>query len=380
MSASNAYKASGVDIDAGDDFSAYCAKICRASYGNSPFVVVNDFSSGNFRGPRGYQFQYLPAGYEMTLAPDGIGTKVILISASSCYRGAARNLLAMTADDISCWGGMPLVFSNILDAKRIGKPGTPRFRRFQQMMTGLGEEAHEQGIVLLNGETAELRDCVTSEHPRSLVQFNWPGVMHGVYHKDKLILGETLRTGQTVMALQDGFRSNGISLTRAALRKKFGKRWSTNPKARTAIQYASLPSIVYSRFLVGLNGWNDRSFHNEAAMPIHFIAHLSGGSIKGKFAGMLKRHELSADLDDLHEPPQIMRDCASWARVSDEDCYSVWNGGQGALVVIDTQNVNLFTRYAEPFGIKVKPVGRIRKLKHPRVRLKSKFTGKWITF
>jgi len=50
---------------------------------------------------------------------------------------------------------------------------------------------------------------------------------------------------------------------------------------------------------------------------------------------MLRSQDLSAELFDLFTPPDIMLKCAKWREFSDEECYSTWNGGQGAIVVVD---------------------------------------------
>jgi len=54
------YRQDGVNIEEGDDFSAFAGEICRQTYGISPFVKVHDMSAGNFRGPRGYSFIKVP--------------------------------------------------------------------------------------------------------------------------------------------------------------------------------------------------------------------------------------------------------------------------------------------------------------------------------
>jgi len=378
------YKVSGVDVEAGDSFSNFCATVCRGSYNNSPrHIKVTDLSKGNFRGPRGWQYQGMPAQFILTTAPDGIGTKVILIVAAGDYLGAAINLIAMTADDIACWGGLPTVFSNVLDAKSVGNPGTRQFMAYQKMMTGLGKVAKKQKLVLLNGETAELWDCITSENPQAKVQFNWGGVMNGVYDPNRMILGDKLRCGQVVIALRDGFRSNGISLVRRCLAREFGKQWYKNPKAKQAIKEAAKPAMIYAFFLATLNGWYDPEFKPDPNVTIALAAHLSGGSIKGKFAEMLFRHGFSADLLNLWAPPAIMRKCAKWGAVSDEECYSSWNGGQGMLLVVEPGQAKYLIHLAKKFGIEARVCGVIKKTRGSqahRVKIRSKFTGKTFCF
>ena len=62
MKQKNKYAIDGVDVEEESLFSQYAASICRASYKNSPYVQVQDYSLGNFRGPRPFILKGLPKG------------------------------------------------------------------------------------------------------------------------------------------------------------------------------------------------------------------------------------------------------------------------------------------------------------------------------
>ena len=82
----------------------------------------------------------------------------------------------------------------------------------------------------------------------------------------------------------------------------------------------------------------------------------------------------------LWEPPEIMKQCAEWRGMSDEECYETWNGGQGVLMVIDPSDYEHLAREAEAFGIKVQYCGEITERKIPRVSIRSRFSNKEIVF
>ena len=383
----NAYAADGVNVQEGDSFSALAGRVCRDSYGNSRFVKVHDLSRGHFRGPRSFTFQNLPEGYTMDAAPDGIGTKVVIIDAASSQRHASRDLVAMTCGDITRFGGLPLVFVNVLDVKTLGQsgPDAPAYQqminnRFRSLIEGLGEVCKEQNLVAFKGETAELGVCVGSEDRNAAMQFNWAGTAIGVYHPDKMITGETLAAGQYVVAFkEDGFRSNGISSVRKAFQKKFGVKWYRNPKAAKAILAAAKPSVLYDHFFAWLNGWFDPDF--DPIIKAHLIVHVTGGAIRSKFAeDVLFPRGLSAHLDMLWEPPEIMRQCAEWRGMSDEECYETWNGGQGALVVVDSCDYETLEVLAKRHGLQAQLCGKITDGKNPQVTIRSQFSGRTIVF
>jgi phosphoribosylaminoimidazole (AIR) synthetase len=358
------YKQDGVDISAGDAFSAFSGELCRNTYRASRFVDVVDLSRGNFRGPRGFTLKGLPEGYIITGGMDGVGTKVVVIDAAGNFSDAASNLLAMTGMDITRWGGLPLVFLNILDVRSLGEIGSEKFEACQEIMNGLYRSAYAHGFVLLGGETAELGPCVGSENPDAKVMFNWGGCMIGVYHPQKMILGDTLRPGQKVMVLADDFRSNGISSLRKALALKYGSEWWKNMDAVADILAAASPSVLYDRFLNLLHGWFNAEANFSPRIPMHLIVHLSGGAFESKLGkDMLEPLGLAAYLPDLFEPPDIMKKCAEWRGMSPKDCYKTWNGGQGALVVIDEPYQKEFIEIAEKNGIAAKVAGTITEKK-----------------
>ncbi len=379
---SSAYAQDGVNVPVGDAFSVFARTCCERTFNNSPFVKVVDLAEGFFRGPRGYTLHGLPRGCIHTAVSDGIGTKVIVYAEGLTQGAAAHDLLEMATMDVVRFGGLPLIFLNVYDARSLGKLNDPdTYGRHAAAMEGVVDAAHKAGVVVLGGETAELGLCVGSENPDSKLAFNWAGFCTGVYHRKKMITGQNLRPGHLVFALYDGsFGSNGISSVRAALARKFGPRWWENPEARDAIIMASAACASYDRFLVQANGWLTKT--REPLVQLSAIAHITGGGIVGKFGeDILARTGLSAVLDNLFEPSKIMRDCAEWRNLADREIFTMWHGGQRALVCMAPDQEAAFTRLAMEHGVIVRCCGRIVETdKAPTLTLVSKFTDMTHTY
>lgn len=375
------YSKDGVDVEEEASFSKFASAICRGSYQNSSFVEIHDLSQGQFRGPRPFSFKNLPKGYFIEAATDGLGTKGILIDAAKTHHLAAYDIIAATASDITRYGGIPLIFVNVLDTSSVGSEGDSVSKTYKSLMSGLGKVAKEGQIVLLKGETAQMGDAMGSEIKNSKTKLNWSGTMIGAYHKDKMITGENLAPEQVIVALKEnGFRCNGISSARKALKAKFGKEWWKNPKAKENIRLTATPSAPYDTYVNTLHGWFSENFKPE--ITIHSIVHLSGGAFKEKLAkDILFPKKLSSELFDLWEPPEIMRQCAKWRGITDEEFYEVWHGGQGMLLIIDEKDADYCIKRAKDFGIKAKVAGKITKEKIPQVSINSKLTsGKKIIY
>jgi len=376
-----AYATDGVDVEEEALFSAFAGGVCKASYQNSPFIDVHDFSGGGFRGPRPFSFKNLPEGYFIEASTDGIGTKGILHDAAHTHHLAAYDIIAMTASDITRFGGLPLVFINVFDTVSIGEKGDEVSETYKSAIAGLGEVAKKEKIVLLKGETAQMGDAIGSEIKDSKTKLNWSGTMIGAYHKDKMITGETLAPGQAIVALKEnGFRCNGISSIRKALQMKFGKEWFKNPEAKESIQKCATPSVLYDTYINTLHGWFAKDFKPE--VKIHALVHLSGGALREKLAkDLLLPRRLSAELTDLWEPPNIMRECAFWRNIHDEEFYEVWHGGQGMLLLVDEKDADYCIKRAKDFGVEAKVAGKISKTAEPQVVIDSKLTpGKKIIY
>lgn len=371
----DAYTKDGVNVAEGDNFSAFCARMCAQT--SSPFVVVRDWSNGHFRGPRSFRFKNLPKDVEFDIGADGIGTKVVIITEALTHAQAAVDVLAMTCTDITRWGGKPLLFSNVLDVASLGVEGSERMNLFRAAIKGLAEAAKRQGILAYRGETAELGPCVGSENPDAATKFNWAGFALGAYDPRRVITGERMRPGDVVIALREkGFRSNGMSSVRGALRARFGERWWENQDARAAIRAAARQSALYDKFLTWANGWGNIP-HFTPPFTMKCIAHISGGGIPSKFGeDLLFRFGFSATLEALYEPEKIMRDAAQWRGMEERECYGTWNGGQGALVVVPPDEAARFIEEAGRFGVEAKWAGTIEEGRgSPRLLIHSKFRG-----
>jgi phosphoribosylformylglycinamidine cyclo-ligase len=373
------YTEDGVNIKEGDSVSKFATTICQSTYNNSPFVNVIDSSHGNFRGPRTFELKNLPEGTRHYLAPDGIGTKVVIIDSAKSYHSAAQDLFAMTCTDISRYGGLPLVFTSVLDVNTLGENDMTSVA-FREMLIGLKKVAEENKMVCLNGETAELGSCVSSENTNAVTQFNWAGVAYGVFNPKRMVTGETLAVGQRIIALrEDGFRSNGISSVRKALAIKFGDDWfnSHNEECIKAVKAASQPSILYDNFLAVVNGWHGK----ERYIKCHALAHVSGGGIPSKlFEDLLKPRELSANLDNLWAMPNIMEDCAHWRGMDDRELYQTWNGGQGLLAVVDDCDVSQFIEEAKAHRLQAKVCGEIIRHSRPHLSIISRINGEILIY
>src|SRR3989344_888706 len=258
------YSQDGVDVEEEASFSAFAGSICKESYQNSPFVEVHDLSGGNFRGPRPFTFKNLPEGFFIETSTDSIGTKGIITDAAKTHHLAGYDLIAMNASDITRFGGVPVAIVNVLDTTTVGEEESEERRAYEKAIVGLAKAAKEYKMVILKGETAQMTEALGSEIKNSKTKINWAGAVIGVYHKDKIVTGDTLAPGQVIIALKEnGFRCNGISSVRRALKEKFGENWWDKEEAKESIRMAAEPSVLYDNFVSTLHGWFNKDWKPE---------------------------------------------------------------------------------------------------------------------
>lgn len=368
------YAADGVNVAEEASFSSYAGSVCRASYENSPFVEVHDLAEGQFRGPRPVTFKNLPEGYLIEATTDSIGTKGVINDAAGMPETSAYDLIAMVSSDVTRFGGIPLFLVNILDVIGVGSEGSPELAFHKKLIQGLGEAAKADNIVALKGETAQM--------PTLANKYNWGATIVGAYHKDKMVTGNTVAPGQKVIAIQEtAFRCNGFSSIRKAFAIQYGEDWMTNPEAKDDLKAAAAPSVLSDVFINTIHGWYAEDWKSE--LTLHAIVHLSGGGIKEKFVNdLVLKRGLSAELNDLFEPAEIMRKCAAWRGIEDEEFYEAWNGGQGMLLVVDESEAERCVARAADFGLQAKICGTITDTNNdtPRAVVNSKLSGKEVVY
>lgn len=375
--ADSAYAADGVDVSAEEVWSRHAHHVCKSTYEASPYVRIAQEASQHFRLGGGFTWA-LDALQDARLdvAADGLGTKPVLTAASGLWEGAAHDLLAMVAHDLAREGGHLALLTTVLSVRGVGGDRSPERTALERMLRELAALAKAHRFVLYKGETAQVGKESFRELFGDVSQaFFWEGVGHGVFDARRRIQTEGLRVGQVVVALREqGFRCNGISSVRASFERKFGSDWQRNPACSAYRTQAAAPSALYLGLLDAVLGWDTNV---GPVVPVYGIAHITGGGLPGKFGeDILFRHNLSAELDDLWEPPAIMEACREWRDMSEEECYRTWNSGQGMLVVIDKGDAARFLALAAEQGTEARVCGTLTKHTTPELVVHSTYTGR----
>jgi phosphoribosylformylglycinamidine cyclo-ligase len=382
---SEAYKAAGVDLELSNDVSRWLYEAGKQTWVNRVGVYGEITSEqDSFSGYRRWTIEPLedmrnPSAVCFDQDADGIGTKVVVSQQTSEYGTAAFDLMAMAADDSAARGFEPAVVTTVFDVNQLKDHMAPSVRKLAE---GMFLAAKVANVAVKGGETAVLGRCVGGYgDPSKVLQYNWSATVHSIGHTDREISTAEIRPGDSLVAFQEtGFRSNGLSLVRAALSKEFGRYWHTRPFEEVGMKLGQAvlqPSVIYTPILVDITGgYND---WRTPKAEIHGAAHITGGGIPEKVGRMLEATGYGAEISDPYELSELMKRVQTVGAVPDEEIYRVINGGQG--MVVAGPNSEPLIAVAAEHGVEAKEVGVVTKRSGIRLRSAAALTpGKKLTY
>lgn len=334
------YKASGVDIDAGDKASkkAYAAAlsthVSRKGMFGSPIKLEGGFTGAIDMGD-----------YYLVQNDDGVGSKIMIAEDMGRYKTLGYDLLAMVSDDAICVGAELISMTNTIDIHKVDD------KIIGDLMEGLAEACKEQNVAIAGGEIAELRDQVKGTV--------WNASAVGVVEKHKFITGMNIKPGDKIMGLQSrGFRSNGFSLVRHVLKKAYGPTWHRKKfnQSQTWGEAVLTPCRIYHNCVLEMIG---RFRKGEVRVHAKGIVHNTGGGIPGNLERVLKNVKRGAIIDHAFPPHPAMLALQKLGDVEDREAYRTWNMGVGMMMVVDPSETNEVAAIARKHNIPAQIIGEV---------------------
>lgn len=350
------YKKAGVDISSGD----MCSRIMSAA---------SDKTLKNRAGKTGeirviescglHRVITISVGpVKLMLNSDGIGTKVEIAERTGNHKTMAYDLFTMLCEDAVRFGAEPIAVSNILDVNKLSSDIV------KDLSEGMVKAAKETGVAVVSGEIAELGNRISGY---GRYNYNWAGTVLSVVRKE--MNPNKIKEGDSVIALKEnGFRSNGISLTRKILTDAYGEHWHKKKVAgKTLGDMVLMPSRIYTPAVLAMLD------------IVEGVAHITGGGIPGKLGRLLSSVKVGADISDVFAPPDIMLLCQKLGDVGDKDAYKAWNMGQGMLLI--TSQPSKALSIAKKHKINAQVAGKITAKRGIRITSKGYYSdGKVIVY
>ena len=288
----------------------------------------------------------LGQGRALSLHTDSVGTKVLVAQMMRKYDTIGIDCVAMCANDLICTGAEPISF---LDYIAMSKPDRAVV---EGVAVGLVKGAKDAEMAIVGGETAVVPELLSREGGFDLV-----GFATGFCRKKDLILGDAVREGDCLVGVaSSGIHSNGLSLARRVLLKKYNVRDMPKGLDRSLGEELLEPTRIYVKPVKEVL---------KSGIQVHGIAHITGGGAFLKLERILGRS--GAELNAMPEPPGIFQLIKKEGRVSDSEMYRTFNMGIGLVVacpIAETDRiVHVFKRHRQAAMI----VGRVEKMAGVRV-------------
>ena len=302
--AADAYRAAGVDIDAGNRAVALLAQSVAST--STPHVLS---APGGFGGT--YSAAGLGADAVLVASTDGVGTKAELAGRYGRWRGIGVDLVNHCVGDIVVHGARPLFFLDYIAMAAL-EPEV-----VAEIVAGVAEACRAAGCALLGGETAEMPGTYA---PGAV---DVVGTIVGTAPRDRLLpRPETIRAGDALVGMaSSGPHTNGYSLIRHLLDGR------PDAAADTGLIDALLEP--HRSYLPAVAGFS------EAGVQPKALAHITGGGLLDNLPRVLPAH-LGARVDLGAWPvPQLFATLVDWGGLDDSEAFRVWNMGIGLVAVVD---------------------------------------------
>jgi len=244
----------------------------------------------------------------LSLCTDGVGSKILVGDVMRKWDTLGIDCMAMNVNDMLCIGAEPIAF---VDYIAIDKPDKEKMK---QIGIGLNKAAELANVSIIGGETATLPEIVKG--------FDLAGTCLGVVRKDRIITGEQVRPGDTVIGFaSSGVHSNGFSLIRKAIEKSGVSYMDQLSGSYRSLGHELLePTRIYVREVLPLFDM----------FEIHGMAHITGGGLKN--IGRINPR-YGYIVNDPLPVPQIFEVIRNLGDINEYEMYRTFNMGMGFAIV-----------------------------------------------
>ena len=305
------YKASGVDIDAGNETVKRIRRLAQSTF--TPGVLSDIGSFGGL-------FRLDTSRYRepvLVSSADGVGTKLKVAFLTGRHDTVGADLVNHCVNDILVQGAEPLFFLDYLATGRL-LPDVA-----ETIITGMAAACRENNCALLGGETAEMPGLYNEG------EYDLAGFIVGVVDRGRLVNGRGVTAGDVLVGVpSSGLHTNGYSLARQIVFERLGLAVdSMVPELGRTVGEALLePHRSYLHMIKPILEYGS----------IKAMAHITGGGLTENLPRILP-HGTAAVVDAAAwDVPPLFTWLQAGGQVPVEDMLRTFNMGIG-LVLITTR-------------------------------------------
>lgn len=315
------YEKSGVNID--QKSAAIKALVDEVDYRREG-VGTNVHIPGLFASLVDFGDRYI------TLATDGVGSKLLVAEALDKWDTVGIDCIAMNVNDTICVNAEPTSF---VDYIAIDKPN-PRIT--EEIGKGLQKGAELSNMEIVGGEIAVLPEIVNG--------VDLSGTCMGYVEKDRVITGGACEKGDLIVGLESsGIHSNGLTLARKVLEAENVSLNDSVKGVRGTIGEELLtPTEIYVRQVLEITGNHE----------VHGLVDITGGGLRNI---LRMRKGLQYVIDDPIRPAPVFEALREIGGIETREIYQTLNMSMGFAIVAPADEAEAV---ASEYG-NAKVVGRV---------------------
>ena len=299
----------------------------------------------------------------LDLVIEEIGTKVLVAQLAEKYDTIGVDGVAMAVNDVIRSGAKPLSIADNIHVQ-VSDPFLVK-----ELIKGVCAGACEAECPVVGGEIGDVAEIVKGVKEGK--GFDIVVAAIGKVSKEKLILGRNMRTGDIIVGLRSsGVHSNGISLVRKILFKRWGGKYE--PYAvpdgldREVVFEVLEPTKIYVKPLLRVA----EDVQVKAAVHITGDAYLKFDVLSSFSKG------IGFQFDNFHPQPifeLIQKTAADLGGVlTDEEMFKTFNMGWGFAIIVDKADVDKALDVLEKVGVEAERIGRVTDSKGIRIFYKNR--------
>ena len=330
---SNAYGASGVDLEAGYEvvrrIKKHVASTNRVGcMGNiGAFGGMFDLSALNIKEP------------VLVSGTDGVGTKLKLAFEMDKHDTIGIDAVAMCVNDVLAQGAEPLFF---LDYVAVGK-NTPA--KIEAIVSGVAEGCRQAGCALIGGETAEMPGMYGEG------EYDIAGYTTGVVEKSKIIDGSKVKVGDVLVGIaSSGVHSNGFSLVRKVIRDNAIDLKSYSEE---------LGGVVGEVFLTPTRIYCKQVLDVIKNIDVHGVAHITGGGFDENIPRILKDGMGIEVYEGTWPILPVFKYLEKYGHINHREMFNIYNMGIGMVLAVNEEDALKVCEILQSHGDNAYVIGKI---------------------
>jgi len=329
---SNAYKNSGVDIEAGYEAVNRMKSHVASTARKGLMGAIGGFGGMFDLSALGVNEPVLVSG------TDSVGSKVKLAFQLKKDDTVGIDVVAMCVNDIITQGAEPLFFLDYIGINKV-EPA-----QIEDIVKGVSEGCVQAGCALVGGETAELPDLYKAG------EYDLVGFAVGVVEKSKIITGENISAGDVLVGIaSSGVHSNGFSLVRKIVSEQNLDLDKIYFGDKPLGDILMTPTKIYAKQIL----------HAMNTVEIKGMSHITGGGFIENIPRMLPKGLAAAIQKGTWVVPEIFAFLQEKGGIPEDEMYNIFNMGIGMVLAVASPDADKLVEVLKQQGENAYIIGNV---------------------